>query len=698
MRSKRFLGLFAFLLLTLSVCGLGVEGIANSAEMVLTKDKASLAPIILPKEPTYFTKIAANDLADCIGKASGVKPEIIEGAPEPVPPHAIWVGFQPKLKEIFPGTDFDFKNPEEILIKCDGKNLAIVGRDVWDPEHSFVKGGATEEERAKGKTFFMFANRDVEGYQSEYGTVNAVYTFLQDYLGVRWLWAGPLGEVVPKKDSISLKPFEKRYFPVLRQRQSIFAKITIFRQDGAPGMPGGDWSRRQRVQLDSLYAPAAGHGFGDWYDRFSKTHPEYFAMQSDGTRTWKDKPANAKICESNPAVWNQWIKDVEESVAQYPDRNIFNAAANDGYAMGICCCEECRKWDVPTAEKRIWNYKKGKPIEGVALSDRQVKFANILAQKLKERFPDKDYKVLIHAYGYSRPAPLREKPGENVVISNVSNFFSDPNSIDTSSPRQTKMIEEFDAWLALTKNQIWRPNTSNPANWVTGGPLNLTGTKTEFKRVVNSGILGISIDQVPNWWSTQGPQYYIMAQLAWDPKKDPDQILDEFCSSGFGPAADEIKSYLNMMDKARQDMVKDKKEWAEVFSDAFFAEADSVMQKATDKAKDNPEILSRIGFIRAGLEYLRINTANQAFAKKLINSDGDSGNIREAMRANWVKLENLSKQYPEAFPPKEVLKGKAANLAYIHPDADHKDLEEKRLAKEKNKKRQAKKVIDEGLE
>jgi len=696
MNSRKLLGLLPVLILVLSVCGLCTGATANSAEMVLTKDKASLAPIILPKDPTFFNKIAAKDLAEYIKKAGGVKPEIIEGAPEPLPEHAIWVGFQPKLKEVFPGTDFDFKNPEEILIKCDGKNLAIVGRDVWDPKYSFLKGGETQAER--GRTFFIFANRDVEGYQSEYGTVNAVYTFLQDYLGVRWLWAGPLGEVVPKKDSISFKPFEKRYFPVLRQRHSIFAKLAIYKKGAEPGIPEGDWARRQRVQLDSLYAPAGGHGFSDWYDRFSKTHPEYFAMQSDGTRIWNDKPSNAKICESNPAVWDQWIKDVEEAVAKYPCRNIFNAAANDGYGSGICCCEECRKWDVPTAEKRKWNYPKGKPIDGVALSDRQVKFGNILAQKLKERFPDKDYKVLIHAYGYSRPAPLREKPGENVIISNVSNFFSDPNAIDVSSPRQTKMVDEFDAWMALTKNQIWRPNTSDPAHWVTGGPLNLTGTRTDFKRVVNSGILGISIDQIWNWWSTQGPQYYLMAQLAWDPKKDPDQILDEFCSSGFGPAAGEIKSYLNLVDKARQGMVIDKKEWAEVFSDAFFAEADALMQKAADKAKDEPEILARIGFIRAGLEYFRINTANQALAKKLVKADGNPDDIREAMRANWLKLETLSKQYPEAFPVNDVRKGKDSKLAYIHPDADHKALEEKRIAKENYKKRQAKMALDDGLE
>ena len=123
----------------------------DQTEFVLVEDGKSLAPIILPTEPTMFTKIAAADLAEYLGKVGGVKPEILEGLPNPIPEHAIWVGFQPKLKELFPGTDFDFKHPEEILIKCDGKHLAIVGRDVWDPITNKMKimggtdGGGTEK-------------------------------------------------------------------------------------------------------------------------------------------------------------------------------------------------------------------------------------------------------------------------------------------------------------------------------------------------------------------------------------------------------------------------------------------------------------------------------------------------------------------------------------------------------------------------
>lgn len=487
----------------------------GGGEMLLVEKASSLAPIILPKDPTMYTKIAAQDLAEYIGKAGGAKPKILEGVPNPVPEHAIWVGFQPKLKEIFPGTDFDFKHPEEILIKCDGKNLAIVGRDVWDPKAMHVEKSKTEKESQNYLSGFYYNNRTVEGYQFEYGTVNAVYSFLQDRLGVRWLWPGNDGEVVPKQSRIALKPFEFQYHPKLLYRGGVFRTIAIYRSGGGPGDAGGEWVRRQRLQLDSLYVPT-GHSFQDWYERFHETHPDYFALQAYGTRVCKGEPAAAKICQSNPAVWDQWIKDIEETTAKNPHLRVFCVEMPNAYNQGICLCDKCRAWDSTEAERRTWYYS-GEKVIGYALSDRQVTFANILARKLKERFPGKDYKVAIRAYGIHRPAPIKTVPDDNVIISNVASFFSDPNAVDENSPVGTKMADQFDAWAKLTKNQVWYPDISSVANCLTGGPPDISGSGELFKKMTNKDILGIELSSLWMYWATQGPLYYVMSQLAWNP-------------------------------------------------------------------------------------------------------------------------------------------------------------------------------------
>jgi hypothetical protein len=73
------------------------------------------APIIVFKDAPTRTRDAAVTLAEYIEKISGVKPEVIDGEPQPLPERAIWIGVQPIVKALFPKTDFDFKQPEETL-------------------------------------------------------------------------------------------------------------------------------------------------------------------------------------------------------------------------------------------------------------------------------------------------------------------------------------------------------------------------------------------------------------------------------------------------------------------------------------------------------------------------------------------------------------------------------------------------------
>lgn len=646
----------------------------QAAELVLIENGKGLGPIILPAESTMFTKIAAQDLAEYIGKVGGVKPEILEGLPNPVPEHAIWVGFQPQLKTLFPGTDFDFKHPEEILIKCDGKHLAIVGRDVWDPVTNTKKiiAGQTEDERKDYLAGFAEANRDVVGFQFEYGTVNAVATFLQDQLGVRWLWPGKVGEVVPKQSTVSVGPLEFRYHPKIRQRSTVYAPLALYKQGGKPELSGGDWVRRQRLQLDSLYTPSGGHGFTEWYATYHKTNPEYFGLQSDGTRVYQGEPRHAKLCQSNPAVVEQWLKIVETAIAKNPHRTVFNVAANDGTASGICCCEKCRAWDHPDGLKMVWNYPGGKELIGVATTDREVTFANILARKLKERYPGKNYQVLIQAYGGAATPPIKAIPESNVIVSSVAYNFS-----------------QFEEWSKkTTAGMIWRPNFADPAHWKTGGPPNIIGTAELLKRAAACGISGVSIDMLWSWWSTQGPMYYVMAQLAWNPDRPVGEIMDDYCQSGFGPAAEDIKAYWKLLQDNRIAIQPDKmttgtQTWAEAFNPGFFKAADDLLDNAAAKTSAaGNEYADRIAFVHAGLDYLRLNTENQALADQIIAAKTPDPALKAKMQVNWRKIQEIDQHFPEALNITRL-----SELGYIRPDVDHREIERKLANKEALKKR-----------
>ncbi|MDP6115008.1 MAG: DUF4838 domain-containing protein [Planctomycetota bacterium] len=103
--------------------------------------------------------------------------------------------------------------------------------------------------------------------------------------------------------------------------------------------------------LDSLDVHP-GHAFKDWWDRFRKTHPEYFALQPAGTRSGYPSPKHAKLCVSNPDVWKQWLADVEAHIRHNSNLTVFSTAPNDGYGSGHCVCEKCKVWDHPKADLR----------------------------------------------------------------------------------------------------------------------------------------------------------------------------------------------------------------------------------------------------------------------------------------------------------------------------------------------------------
>jgi len=421
--------------------------------------------------------------------------------------------------------------------------------------------------------------------------------------------------------------------------------------------------------------------FADWKGRFSKTHPDYFALQSGGARDQQGPASAAKICESNPAVWEQWLTDVEQTLAKNPHRTSFSCAPNDSTRHGHCTCANCRAWDSPDAERRLWMYEGGENVKGVALSDRQVRLANTLARMLNERHPGRNLTASIHAYGYSCPAPVRETPSEQVYIALVHGFLFDPDRVDAHSPAGTKVADEFNAWLAKTKNVIWRPNLGDHARWQSGGPGDITHAGEVFRRVANQGVKGIHIDLVGSWWATQGPQYYLMAQLAWNPQRTVEEIMGDYYRAGFGPAAEPIRRYWTLMESARRKVGLDLKSWSAAFTADLFKNAAAILDQADASAGLDAGQLARIAFLRDGLDYLRLNTANQALAQQIIAAPQPSPVLQQQMAANWQQIEQIVARHPEALPRNQVATGKG-DLEYIHPATDHKALEAQRLRKE----------------
>jgi len=606
----------------------------NAETFALVKEGQALAPLVLAKDATPRNREAAQELAKAIREMSGADIEILELAPSNAPARAVWIGIQPGMDALFPGADLELKEPEEIRLVTTNDHLLIAGRDRYDPDHFTVEG----------------QSEPIEGKQWEYGTANAVYTFMQDVLGVRWLLPGPLGVDYLESDSITVGLLDVRYHPQFRMRMGILNMYDS-------GMPRGgairDWARHQRMLLDSLDVDG-GHAFVDWWERYGESRPELFALQPDGTRgTVPADPYYKKISEGEPAVWDVWLQDVAETLEKNPMQTVFNVTANDNWSTGHCVDPRSQAWDPPMDEARelvTYNYGDGVRLERPPMSDRYVTFANKLAEKLKEKYPDRELFVSQAAYGgTSRQAPVSARPNDNVIILSVHNFLF------RGEAEREEQMRMFDEWSKLADTFIWRPNMSGSSGWSWGTPdVGFTRAAHDIRWVAERGTIGIFIDMIWDHWGTQGPLYYLLAQLAWDPYQDANAILEDFCQRSYGPAGETMLEYWKLMESMR-DRIEDESptrfrmlDSPRYYTAEFFEQAQALLDQAAKETEAAPEKYQRrLKLVQVGLDYTRFVIDTRAAMQRWEDSKETDEAARAYVLANWAKADQMRKNSPE---------------------------------------------------
>ena len=568
-------------------------GAAWAAEMRLVEKGVSQAPIIVAESAPQATLDAAKDLGSYIRKISGAQVQVIIGDPDPAPPSAIWVGSHPKLAEVFPGVKLDFGYPEEILQICNGTNLLIAGRDSI-----------------------------VNGKQLEYGTVNAIYTFLEKRLDVRWLWPGKLGEDIIPRDTITLPAFQYRFHPVFRMRH-LWPRAEM------------QWHRSQRIGYDS-YTFIGNHAFTDWWEKYHEAHPKWFAQASDGKRPQPTDIQRVKLCMANPEVSQQWLDNAAASLRADPALNMLSASPND--SDGFCCCRKCRTWDPHHASKTDPNR--------ISLTDRHVKFWNILAHGLRQLFPDRTIFVGAYAYCDYRMPPVAETLETNIAIGFVGFFPL------TTEANRTQDKNIWKQWANKASTMWYRPNLWYWGGGIWGLPeVAMTKTIEDFRFLADNKCAGIEVDVLRGHWATQGPEYYLMAQLTYDPYQDGVAVMKDYYARGFGPAANEIEQYWTMMERSRDSIVgqPDFKIgsqyryelpaiFARVWNSTFLARADALLKQAEEKTQGQDIYHRRVAFVRTGYDYTRLVMATVPVMTRVRATGGKDVDAIEQARRNWEEL------------------------------------------------------------
>ncbi|OHB48419.1 MAG: hypothetical protein A2Y10_00355 [Planctomycetes bacterium GWF2_41_51] len=599
---------------------------------IVTNGKPA-AVIVIPDKAVDCVKRAAHELQYYVKEASGANLDIVNESvlTNKKQRSCIFLG---DCKATAQANIIKTKPPRNgFIIKSIGSNLFLTGQDT--PYEWYIFDAPTNT-----------------------GTLLAVYNFLDNQLGVRWLWPGKLGEVVPKASNIRIERINQTITPpLISSRFYAYSwKAGWANQQISEQFKKDEdiWQQRHYFSWDP--SVSAKHSFETYWERFNKTHPEFFNLLPDGTRrsdphyVGGGSPMYISMCISEPNLWNQIVEDWKASrTPQNP--NIF-VSEND--TPGRCCCPRCMSWDVPDKSLHIpWDKRLEYAKRDFAnasdgwyknlgnLTDRYTRFymeVLKLAQKI-----DPNVYVIGFAYSNYTTPPLQTKLDKHIIIYYVGDIM-----YPWTDEKVQKDKDMWKAWANTGASLSWRPNFTWDGHNMPIFFARKFGNL--FSYFYKNSLLGTYYDSDMGQYSTQGPNLYVLARMQYAIEKPVDEILDEYYSA-FGPAKQQIKEYFSYWEKI-SDAVTD--ETLDTYAaqvktpegghyghfymiaDAIFtpevmAKGHAILNKAIDAAKSDDIASARVDYLMKGLKNAELTLATQA-AYRSYKTSGNISAYQEAVK------------------------------------------------------------------
>ncbi len=577
--------------------------------VVLVRNGQPIATIIIADEPSEAAQLGAKVLQEWISKAtSAVVPIITESqTPKDEKKQVILVGNTKRTQSL--GIDPEKFDLEEVVIRTFPETLVIVGDD----------------ERPDGVKLK--------------GTLLAVDMFAEEFLGIRVLWPGELGEIVPERRTIEVSNININHKPLLcfRRIRNVGIILPSVREKletlglNCDEYPAFHTGARTWFRFHHLYGSFMGalpHAFTQYWKRFHMEHPEWFALQPDGTRNNGrmderyrlnfEVGALAQLCVSNQELVEQVARDCIETFKKNPTLDVFSISPNDDGTgtPSFCLCEKCEAMDAPDGKIITISTLDGR-MEHVSLTDRFIKFFSSVAEIVEKEMPDRYLGALAYS-SYTLP-PVHSKLHPNVIIGLVPG-----GGIYLHDGAREKMLDNWLKWSEAASRLFLRPNLLMALKNFPSIYVHRLGEDMRF--FADHKLTFTDFDCCFHHWSTNSLNYYVLAKLLWDPYRNVNEIIDDYCRAGFGPASNAVRSYFEKLENITTDIAGERKGItpeliAKYYNDDVLSGLHALLVEA-DRLADSDELIKkRIDFLRAGLEYVPISR-NYIIAK----SKSEKGN------------------------------------------------------------------------
>ena len=470
---------FTMALLTLvliSAAAFGADG-----ELALVRDGASAFTVVHAADAPASVRTAARELREYVEKATRARLPIVEGA-APAGTACISLGDTALARAA--GIDTTGVPLEGFRLVSRGGHLFILGPDTRD----------------------------------------GVCTFLEEFLDVRWLLPGPLGEDVPPRATLLVPPLDRTAKP------GFFNRTVSGMQIERPAVK--EWSARQKLggslRLEHNHAwhrvvPPALHA----------QHPEWFA-ELDGKRP-PPSGAGYKIETTNPELIEHYARTVIEAFRRDPQLTVASLSPNDSAG-----------WSTSAESRAFYDTD---PHGRESITPLILKFYNDVARIVGREFPDRK----LAGYVYARYLHL---PGAGVPRLEPNLYLVVALSIGYGYRLYREGVrKEWErvpgAWAGATRQVGYY----DLFNWLKGGTGAITPPAPEilnfaFPRLAQLGMRSVHLYGTSEW-SQAAVNNYALARLAWNPALDAEAVCDEFYRRAYGaPAGAKMRELSVLLDAA----------------------------------------------------------------------------------------------------------------------------------------------------
>ena len=339
------------------------------------------------------------------------------------------------------------------------------------------------------------------------GTANGIVTSLHDDFDVRWYYAGPLWEIVPKADSLEIS-LTQTHSPDGHVDNPAFLDRRLW---GRP--PSDEFARRVRMTIKSMNNPfvRTGHALSRIVptDKYAAEHPDYFSMMN-GERVLSGSP---QPCFTHPDMFDIFMEYVRGG------GNSFGVNDNNT----ACHCERCLAIDGDSEPYMgMWN-----------VSESYCQLIARVAKQTAKEFPGR--RLGIFAYQITNTPPRTvEHLGANVDVTLCQDS-----------------AQHFDAKTQQTDRDMAAEWVRRSGSVVYYDYIGISyWTPRYFPTLLAEHIKHLHDVGVHTWatypstmMDTAMPMYTVAYELIWDTNQDAKQIVDRMLTDLYRESAGPMKRF-----------------------------------------------------------------------------------------------------------------------------------------------------------